>query len=61
MSENGPATAANPDHGSVEDWHACNDPAELRIRLDVALEENAELHAPHSPRYAPRTCACAPG
>jgi len=27
----------------VEDWSDCNDPAELRIRLDVALEENAEL------------------
>ncbi|MEU6019761.1 hypothetical protein ABZ826_39225 [Streptomyces sp. NPDC047515] len=29
---------------SVEDWHDCNDPAELRIRLEVALDENAELH-----------------
>ncbi|MFE9801586.1 hypothetical protein ACFYP6_22420 [Streptomyces goshikiensis] len=29
----------------MEDWHDCNDPAELRIRLDVALEENAELRA----------------
>ncbi|MGK5544051.1 hypothetical protein ACSNOH_04850 [Streptomyces sp. URMC 127] len=29
----------------MEDWHDCNDPAELRIRLDVALKENAELHA----------------
>ncbi|WP_326580835.1 DEAD/DEAH box helicase family protein [Actinacidiphila glaucinigra] len=29
----------------MEDWHVCNDPAELRIRLDVALEENAELRA----------------
>ncbi|WP_184502893.1 TOTE conflict system archaeo-eukaryotic primase domain-containing protein [Streptomyces botrytidirepellens] len=28
----------------VEDWHVCNDPTELRIRLAVALEENAELH-----------------
>lgn len=27
----------------VEDWSDCNDPAELRIRLDAALEENAEL------------------
>ncbi|SHN34816.1 hypothetical protein SAMN05216268_1494 [Streptomyces yunnanensis] len=27
----------------MEDWHDCNDPAELHIRLDVALEENAEL------------------
>ncbi|MCZ0984385.1 DEAD/DEAH box helicase family protein [Streptomyces diastatochromogenes] len=27
---------------AVEDW---SDPVELRIRLDVALEENAELHA----------------
>ncbi|MCX4648044.1 DEAD/DEAH box helicase family protein [Streptomyces sp. NBC_01446] len=31
------------DHGCVEDWSDCFDPAELRIRLDVALEENAEL------------------
>ncbi|MGP3950916.1 TOTE conflict system archaeo-eukaryotic primase domain-containing protein [Streptomyces sp. 7N604] len=29
----------------MEDWHDCNDPAELHIRLDVALEENAELRA----------------
>lgn len=28
----------------VDDWSFCDDPAELRIRLDVALEENAELH-----------------
>lgn len=27
----------------VEDWSDCHDPAELRIRLDVALEENAEF------------------
>lgn len=27
----------------VEDWSDCFDPAELRIRLDVALEEKAEL------------------
>ncbi|WP_323188015.1 TOTE conflict system archaeo-eukaryotic primase domain-containing protein [Streptomyces sp. NBC_01264] len=27
----------------VEDWSDCHDPAELRIRLDVAMEENAEL------------------
>ncbi|MFB7630629.1 hypothetical protein ACFC0M_06735 [Streptomyces sp. NPDC056149] len=26
----------------VEDWFDCSDPDELRIRLDVALEENAE-------------------
>lgn len=43
--ENGPTTEMNPDDGSVEDWHDCNDPAELRIRLEVALEENAELRA----------------
>jgi hypothetical protein len=30
---------------SVDDWSVCDDPAELRIRLDVVLEENAELHA----------------
>ncbi|MFF0448077.1 DEAD/DEAH box helicase family protein [Streptomyces sp. NPDC004609] len=29
----------------MEDWYDCSDPAELRIRLDVALEENAELRA----------------
>lgn len=29
----------------MEDWRDCNDPVELRIRLDVALEENAELCA----------------
>ncbi|MER6076115.1 DEAD/DEAH box helicase family protein [Streptomyces sp. NPDC001817] len=28
----------------MEDWSDCFDPDELRIRLDVALEENAELH-----------------
>lgn len=28
----------------MEDWSGCFDPDELRIRLDVALEENAELH-----------------
>jgi hypothetical protein len=28
----------------VEVWSDCFDPDELRIRLDVALEENAELH-----------------
>ncbi|MFD1277853.1 hypothetical protein ACFQ51_55570 [Streptomyces kaempferi] len=28
----------------MEDWSDCLDPDELRIRLDVALEENAELH-----------------
>jgi superfamily II DNA or RNA helicase len=28
----------------VEDWPDCFDHDELRIRLDVALEENAELH-----------------
>ncbi|MBT2457276.1 DEAD/DEAH box helicase family protein [Streptomyces sp. ISL-86] len=28
----------------VDDWSLCDDPAELRIRLDVALEESAELH-----------------
>jgi superfamily II DNA or RNA helicase len=28
----------------VEDWSDCFDPDELRIRLDVALEENTELH-----------------
>lgn len=27
----------------VEDWSDCNDPDELRIRLDAALQENAEL------------------
>ncbi|MCX5357258.1 DEAD/DEAH box helicase family protein [Streptomyces sp. NBC_00124] len=27
----------------MEDWSGCFDPDELRIRLDVALEENAEL------------------
>jgi hypothetical protein len=27
----------------VEDWSDCDDPDELRIRLDVALQENAEL------------------
>ncbi|WP_267889000.1 hypothetical protein [Streptomyces viridochromogenes] len=27
----------------VEDWSDCNDPDELRIRLDVAQQENAEL------------------
>ncbi|QWQ44798.1 DEAD/DEAH box helicase family protein [Streptomyces sp. YPW6] len=29
----------------MEDWYDCNDLAELRIRLDVALEENAGLRA----------------
>ncbi|MFE0632651.1 hypothetical protein ACFW3D_37570 [Streptomyces sp. NPDC058864] len=43
LGEIGPADGANPDHGDVEDWHVCNDPAELRIRLDMALEENAAL------------------
>ncbi|MFZ3492066.1 TOTE conflict system archaeo-eukaryotic primase domain-containing protein [Streptomyces sp. 5.8] len=28
----------------MDDWSVCDDPVELRIRLDVALEENAELH-----------------
>lgn len=28
----------------MEDWSDCFDPDELRIRLEVALEENAELH-----------------
>ena len=28
----------------VDDWYVCDDPAELRIRLDVVLEENAELY-----------------
>ncbi|MET9779287.1 DEAD/DEAH box helicase family protein [Streptomyces sp. NPDC006367] len=36
----------------MEDWHDCNDPAELRIRLDVALEENAELRAKLTERQA---------
>ncbi|MGW7385301.1 hypothetical protein [Streptomyces sp. NPDC054794] len=27
----------------MADWSDCFDPDELRIRLDVALEENAEL------------------
>ncbi|MCC9711798.1 hypothetical protein E4N62_45265 [Streptomyces sp. MNU76] len=36
--------APSLDHEGVEDWSDCFDPDELRIRLDVALEENAELH-----------------
>ncbi|GAA1933891.1 hypothetical protein GCM10009753_79110 [Streptantibioticus ferralitis] len=27
----------------MDDWSDCSDPDELRIRLDMALEENAEL------------------
>lgn len=43
LDENSPVTDTNLDHGGMEDWHDCNDPAELHIRLHVALEENAEL------------------
>ncbi|MER5212107.1 hypothetical protein ABT063_16360 [Streptomyces sp. NPDC002838] len=29
----------------MEDWHVCNDPAELRIQRDAAFEEHAVLRA----------------
>jgi hypothetical protein len=45
LGDNRLASDTNPDHGNVEDWPGCNNPAELRIRLDVALEENVELLA----------------
>ncbi|MGW0672536.1 TOTE conflict system archaeo-eukaryotic primase domain-containing protein [Streptomyces sp. NPDC002746] len=48
----------------MDDWSVCDDPVELRIRLDVALEENAELHAKlaslHAENAALRTRLRAP-
>lgn len=40
----------------MEDWRDCNDPAELRIRFDVALEENAELREELAKTRAENVC-----
>lgn len=44
----------------MDDWPVCDDPDELRIRLDVALEENAELHAKLSELQAENTALRTP-